>query len=630
MTDILKKLVGDGRGEYQRRDLVAALERGAAYYEASGKDLNGFKLPLFADVGTGKTPSTIVYINMVREYLRKKKDKRAESPVLYIVPASVKYNWLDEIKTWANPRPSDIWVIDGNPGERDQQLEFMKLLKPKFVIVNYDLVRIHQQTFQWLDKDGHHPFFLAVVCDEAHYIKWSERKRSVAVRSITAGFNVALTGTPLSNKPDSLWGVVAWLDNADTYDKTYKGKPPEPIHGICPLESWKQRNLIGRGDGCNGCEHWMSRKKTCKLYDRGKVGQKPFRDKVDSLTIRYRSRPPTWGSFDQFRLKYCSFSSWGYVSGANQRNMPELNDRLRRYGMIRWRRAEVIKAPKPQYEHVMLDPTPDQKTLYKRLREGFLMMYDGEDGYEPTRIRSILAQLMYFRRVTTMTPKEFSAAIAGHKPEFAPDLSIPISDKGAKQDWLVNFIDDQIIGNGDKLVVFSDWTGALRPLIRRLCKENKLDILVVRNKQLVPQGITKHPEGYISYIDSSVPKESRFILQQAWNTRQDIKVLLLSPAAFEGMNLQGGVGESDTVYGVFLNLPWLPKDVIQALGRIWRFGQKGQVVALFPALRGTIDETMSKVLRSKQSAFDEAIDGGEQDMAELFVVTSVRHILDLI
>jgi SNF2 family DNA or RNA helicase len=158
----------------------------------------------------------------------------------------------------------------------------------------------------------------------------------------------------------------------------------------------------------------------------------------------------------------------------------------------------------------------------------------------------------------------------------------------------------------------------------------KLDALRWNGKEMVPSGWVKEPRGYMAIIDGSVDKRARQKISERWNEDKDLKVFLGSPAAFEGINLQGGLKKEDTAHVILLNLPWLPKDVVQAIGRAWRFGQNGQVMVMIPSLRNTIDSEMADVLKEKQEAFDQAVDGGDQNMAALFTINNHSSVLNLI
>ncbi|NIQ88624.1 MAG: DEAD/DEAH box helicase [Deltaproteobacteria bacterium] len=627
-------LVGEGRGQYQKDGLLEVMERGVERYERSRRqDLSGFMLPLFADVGTGKTPSTLRYIIAVKEFLKEVGDPRADKPVLIVCPASVKFNWMAEIRRWTDPGPIDMWVIHGTPTVRQEQLKFLAHLKPKFTVVNYDLVRINQQEFQDLTPYGKEddPFFLAVVADEVHYVKWRKAARSRAVGSIMAEFHVGLTGTPLSNKPDSLWNVVTWTDNPRHTWRTTPARPPRPKKN-CPLPDYRRERFAKLGGGCTSCSNWMPRAKRCKA----KKDRKCWTDAKPAKQIRYRATSQQWGSEWQFKNRYCQMEEIHLrqrtvtrVVGPKMHMMDQLNSRLDRWGMVRWRRAEVLDMQDLIYERIELQATPEQESIYGQLAAGLLHMYDENFQFSGMKeVRNVLAKLTYFRRAVTLTPREFAMALAGRNPEFAPRLDVPVSDKGAKQDWLMQFMDsefDQSNGNKVKFIILSEWTSALRPLQKRLADKFELSEL----KWNVKNGL-RNGDRAIGIIDGSTPKRERQAISERWNDDLQFQVLLGSGAIFEGINLQGGLGPEDTIYVVVLNLTWMPSQVVQWIGRAYRYGQDAQVVAMFPTVIESIDEKMADTLLGKQLAFDRAIDGGEHNMHDLFKVTSGRDVLDLI
>jgi len=191
-------------------------------------------------------------------------------------------------------------------------------------------------------------------------------------------------------------------------------------------------------------------------------------------------------------------------------------------------------------------------------------------------------------------------ALGGHSPAFAPHINIPVSDQGAKTDWLFNFMEGYI--NSGKLVVFCDWTATTRPLLVRL---NDMGIGAVG-------------------IEGSTSSKERFEIQERFNQDPRIKVLVGSPAAYEGLNLQAGK------YVVFMNLPWAPKSIFQAYSRVHRMGQAQQVTVIFLCLVNTIDERMAEVLQRKQRDIDQAIDGGRIKAARLFDIRTSDDVLKVI
>ena len=216
------------------------------------------------------------------------------------------------------------------------------------------------------------------------------------------------------------------------------------------------------------------------------------------------------------------------------------------------------------------------------------------------QVGTVLGQLIHLRRATTLSPREFALALGRHNVAFAPHLEIPVSDRGAKTEWLFDFIEGHL--DSGKLIVFCDWTATTRPLLVRLA-----------DKAIEAVG-----------IEGSTSSKQRFDIQERFNQDPEVKVLVGSPAAYEGLNLQAGK------YVVFMNLPWAPKSIFQAYSRVHRLGQTQQVTVVFLCLVNTIDARMAEVLQRKQKDIDQAIDGGRIRAAKLFEMKTADDVLRLI
>lgn len=109
-------------------------------------------------------------------------------PALVICPASLKYNWRNEIQMTI-PNASVSVYEKGDPN-----------LATDWLIINYDMVTKkleHLLSRQW----GH------LICDEAHKLKnpkasWSKSVLEISQKSTKRV--TLLTGTPLMNKPDDM------------------------------------------------------------------------------------------------------------------------------------------------------------------------------------------------------------------------------------------------------------------------------------------------------------------------------------------------------------------------------------------------------------------------------------------
>jgi SNF2 family DNA or RNA helicase len=178
------------------------------------------------DMGLGKTP---IAIAGAEELLGAHKIRR----VLIVVPASLRYQWAQAIAKFTDvgtrqiklkgdmitvPSVEDCVIVDGGPEKRKVQL--IKAKDAEYVIVSYNTVLTDIRYIRRL-KAG------MVVLDEATAIKTFGAERTLKIkRSLTAPYRLALTGTPVENRPDEAFSIMEWVDPDvlgafDLFDRTY-------------------------------------------------------------------------------------------------------------------------------------------------------------------------------------------------------------------------------------------------------------------------------------------------------------------------------------------------------------------------------------------------------------------------
>ena len=139
---------------------------------------------LIADeMGLGKTIQAIGRINVDPSI------KRA----LIVCPASLKINWKRELDKWLT-RPMTVGIADSKTWPTGMNV----------VVINYDILTKCPQVLaeEW-----------DFVCfDESHYIKNEKAKRTKVATAIKARSRMALTGTPILNRPIELFTTLNWLD----------------------------------------------------------------------------------------------------------------------------------------------------------------------------------------------------------------------------------------------------------------------------------------------------------------------------------------------------------------------------------------------------------------------------------
>ncbi|MFJ7825904.1 SNF2 helicase associated domain-containing protein [Psychrobacillus sp. NPDC096623] len=143
------------------------------------------------DMGLGKTLQSIAFIESVLS------DLRARSlPVLIVCPASLLYNWKNELKKFT-PH-IQVQVIDGDKTNRSNL--WKKTIQTDVIVTSYPTLR--------MDKDLYgNRLFHTLFLDEAQAFKNPLTKTAKAVKTIQAENRFALTGTPIENALDELWSI---------------------------------------------------------------------------------------------------------------------------------------------------------------------------------------------------------------------------------------------------------------------------------------------------------------------------------------------------------------------------------------------------------------------------------------
>jgi len=163
---------------------------------------------LFAEMGTGKTISTLTAINRLMN-----EDFEVES-VLIIAPKRVaEVVWSDEIDKWPHLRNLSISKVIGNEKQRVAALKS----KASIHIISRDNIA-------WLVGyygGGFMPFDMLVI-DESSSFKNHASMRFKALKQVQACFKrvVLLTGTPAPNGLIDLWPQIWLLDRGERLGKT--------------------------------------------------------------------------------------------------------------------------------------------------------------------------------------------------------------------------------------------------------------------------------------------------------------------------------------------------------------------------------------------------------------------------
>lgn len=163
---------------------------------------------LIADeMGLGKTIQALAWLQLRKEI----------RPAVIVVPATLKFNWQEECEKWVeNPK---VQVLQGKADTP---------LYGEIIIVNYDILPNTTQKIPlangknriseikgtgWADRIKKiNP--KVIIVDEAHKFKNNTARRTKAVKALakTAKHFIALTGTPIKNRPLEIYNAISIID----------------------------------------------------------------------------------------------------------------------------------------------------------------------------------------------------------------------------------------------------------------------------------------------------------------------------------------------------------------------------------------------------------------------------------
>lgn len=151
------------------------------------------------EMGLGKTIQAIGVINACPEI----------RSVLVICPKSLTLNWVKELRRWLVRDLSvtrEIIVIDEEDEDEDK-IKLPQVPEKDIYVVSYEEAKKYETALCL------HCWDLLIV-DEAHYIKNEKSARAKTVHAIgkTAERKIALTGTPIPNRPVEIFSILKLVD----------------------------------------------------------------------------------------------------------------------------------------------------------------------------------------------------------------------------------------------------------------------------------------------------------------------------------------------------------------------------------------------------------------------------------
>ncbi len=177
--------------------------RTLAYYQFGGI--------LADDMGLGKTIQSIAFLLSMLDQIRQTAENGRKKGVLIVTPASLLYNWEQELAKFAPDLQTA--VIDGAVKTRRRQIANEN--NADVLITSYPTLRMDRKMHS---KHCYHTLLL----DEAQNFKNAFTQTAFAVKELQANHKFALTGTPIENRTDDLRSIFEAVfpelfDNKDSF-----------------------------------------------------------------------------------------------------------------------------------------------------------------------------------------------------------------------------------------------------------------------------------------------------------------------------------------------------------------------------------------------------------------------------
>ncbi len=280
----------------------------------------------------------------------------------------------------------------------------------------------------------------------------------------------------------------------------------------------------------------------------------PLTNRPEELFTTLRLiQPKTWNSHFFFVHRYCKpeLRPWGWeYKGAN--NIKELHRKLKRTMMIRNLKKDVLK-DLPEKTRSVIPLEIRNRKEYQEAENNFItwLTKKSTSKAEKAKRAKKLVQLGYLKRL-------------------AAELKM-----NQVLEWIDNFLEQ----SEGKLVIY----GIHKKIIKRLHKKYKKISVIV---------------------DGSVSNKKRKIAVRSFQQNKKFRL-------FIGNIKAAGVGITLTAAHnlVFVELDWVPGNMVQAEDRIHRIGQKNAAMIYYLVARNTIEEKLCKIIQKKQRVLSQVLDG---------------------
>lgn len=410
-----------------------------------------------------------------------------------------KYNWADEVKIHSK---EDSWIL----GTRFTKRPPIKMIEGGTKDKLEDLNNIPHQFF-WITN---------IETLRGGSFKEKQGKKTVM------RFPVAEKIQELCDR-----GIIGMI----AFDEAHKAKNPDSQQGKALLSI-----------NCNGPKIPMS-------------GTFVLNNPMDLYL------PLKWAGFENhsfyaYKQHYCVMGGFGGKEIVGYKNLDELRSMVSEV-MLRRVKGDVLDLPPKVHTIEWVDMYPEQKSLYKDVRESV------RDNIDKVKVHpDPLSEMLRLRQVTGY-PGILSSTIT----------------KSAKMDRMEELVEDEVAVGG-KAIIFSNWSEMTNVIRHRLSKYNP------------------------AYITGEVGSVQRMEEKDRFQNDPNCKVMIGTIGA-----LGTGFTLTAAQLVIFVDEPWNRGIKDQAEDRAHRIGTRGTVRIVTILSKDTVDEGVYNLVQKKGKMADLLVDG---------------------
>lgn len=257
-------------------------------------------------------------------------------------------------------------------------------------------------------------------------------------------------------------------------------------------------------------------------------------------------------SFYSFRNTYCIMGGYGGYRVVGHKNLESLNAELNKV-MLRRKKEEVLDLPPKVYSTEYVELTNAQQKVYRDIKNGII-----------ADMENILASVNPLS--CTLRLRQLTGGL--------------FTEDNPKLERLKDMLDEEIIPNGNKAIIFSQWESITAVYKEALSEYNPI------------------------YITGKVSPEDRQKEVERFQTDPNCKLAIGTIGA-----MGTGLTLNKASYVFFVDKAWNSGDNAQAEDRAHRIGTAGTVNIISLVAKGSVDEGVEDYLVENKDLFERVVDG---------------------